>query len=1225
MATIHGKLSPKISKLDSAHSRLRSEAHKGALLKLKRNHRASAAALFAVVMAVVLLAMPGRAHAGTVTLSQSDFDKAGGFLELTSSDNRTYVLSGNVVGSVDIYATKANAILTLDLNGYTLRSPASNDRIAVSITVPSNSAKSVTVKNGAIIQESENKVAIRTELSGFNRQTYLINLSVTATNQPCFVDEAQGNSNILGGSYETMNTGSSNASVIVNNSGKTNISDGARITLSGGDAILSTRFPYTDGIWLKDCSFSQAPAVSGIIADSSQVFYKPKGASEYWQVIPGTEELKCRADCNWYVTCIYRKDILTPIQRYWYFEDQAEGQAFQQANSGTFKELYTLIFTFSFNPDNGDLPTKYTVHYGDVVSRDQFNDGNDPVYFPYVFNGWKRDGKTDYDFSSKIIESVTVNASWIAPAATINSSSYLTLKEAIEAAGSGDTIVLFRNITLTDYLSFVDKGGVRLDLNGKTITYSGSGCAFMIQDSNLTVSDSSEGAGGLIDSSAKCFSVNSGVLSLEGGTFKSSTTVAVEVTGGSLSISGGIVRSDSLKYDVKLLGGTGTISGGYLKNSVALTSNTDLRITGGTFGDNSNKPSVSKGYHMLLGSDGRYAVSAHTWPNSYTYNGNGTHSRTCTADGCNETESASCWGTTATCVSGRVCYGCGATYTEPDPENHVGASEDWTTSATKHWHTCTGCGDVYPGTEADHTFVWVVDVEPTISSEGEEHEECSVCEYKSGQSRSIPRIEGSAPVISGLVEGVSYDGVTTFTVTDPDGDLASVVAVSAKGTETLTPAADGKYTLPNVDGEIEVCATDANDHQAKVKVSSYKDHDWSEWKSLGGTHERTCSHNGCTVGSQREACTGGEATCSKKAVCDTCHGEYGTLAPTNHTSASTDWATNESKHWHACNGCGEVYPDTEALHTFRWVVDVEPTVTSEGLEHEECSICGYKSGNTHVIPKRDGNVPVISGLVEGTAYDGVTTFTVSDPDGDLASVTANGQVLEADGDGRYTLPNLGKDIEILATDDNGNTAKVKVSSYDDHDWSDWVSLGNGTHERSCRHNGCTVKVERGDCTGGTATCVTGARCEVCGATYTDVDPNNHVHLGDWEHDDDAHWLLCSDCGTVVDKCDHEFEDRSDDAYTWRECVTCGFVTDKTEKPDSGDDDDKGDDSGDDDKGDEPDKDGKGDKDDPDSTPEKAAPADGETLPATGDPLACIATLAFAGAAVVVTGVSRRKR
>lgn len=974
----------------------------GARLRHRSNREGMCAAVLLVAaFLTALLVMPSRTLADTVTIGQSDFDNAGGHLTLTTSGERTYKLSGNVEGSVEMYVTAENAKLTLDLDGHTLRCPASADSIAINILAPNDIGGFLTVTNGAVVQEAD-KAAIRSENVHFQPLTVLQDLSVTATNQHCVEQAGSTQTDIVGGSYTTLNTGDSNASVIYCARDIVKISGGTRITLNGGDNIVEYVPSTTEagGIYFRgECSLSQVPDPTMFTTGGSYTFYKKAGADEYWQVVERDDDFLSRSDCNYYVN---HSELW--FNYYWYFEDKDEAQAFRDAYPDRFSEVYTLIFKFNFNPDNGDLPTSLTVHYGDVVSKDQFNDGNDPTYDPYVFQGWKKDGTSDYDFSSKITKSVTVNASWGAPAATVNGKGYLTLEEAVDAAYSGSTVILFRDITRTDRLNITDKGSIRLDLNGKAITYSGSGSAIVVENTALTISDSTKSEGAQINATSGCVQLNSGTLSIEGGTYNSSS-VAIGVSDGSLSITGGTIQSTASDYDVRLLdNATASVGGGYLKGYVKVISDNALRVTGGSFGTNANKPSVSTGYHMLQGSDGRYSVGAHVWPNSYTYNGNGTHSRTCTADGCNETETAQCWGTMATCISGRVCYSCGATYTDPDPTNHAPASSTWNSNATKHWYTCTGCGEIYPNTEATHVFTWKVDVEPTVSTKGSEHEECSVCGYLSGNTRTIDELDGTSPVILGIIEGVAYDGVTTFTVTDPDDDLVSVVA----GGRTLRPSNGDAYTLPNLNTSFEVIATDAHGHQAKVKVSSYEDHEWSEWASLGnGTHEQTCAHNGCTVVSERQNCTGGEATCSA-----------------------------------------------------------------------------------------------------------------------------------------------------------------------------------------------------------------GAHCDVCGAVYTDTNPDNHVNLGDWEHDDEAHWRTCTDCGAILDKSEHELEDASDSDYTWRECTTCGFVTDKTAKPDSGGDD----------KGDEDDKGGGSDDSgsEESSDSEKITPAGGTILPTTADPLTCTLGIALAGAAALTVGISRRK-
>lgn len=58
----------------------------------------------------------------------------------------------------------------------------------------------------------------------------------------------------------------------------------------------------------------------------------------------------------------------------------------------------------------------------------------------------------------------------------------------------------------------------------------------------------------------------------------------------------------------------------------------------------------------------------------------------------------------------------------------------------------------------------------------------------------------------------------------------------------------------------------------------------------------------------------------------------------DHTPSDT-WYYDEKSHWHTCE-CGEVL-DKE-VHDFKWVIDKEATTTSEGLKHEECTVCGYK-------------------------------------------------------------------------------------------------------------------------------------------------------------------------------------------------------------------------------------------------------------------------------------------
>ena len=82
-------------------------------------------------------------------------------------------------------------------------------------------------------------------------------------------------------------------------------------------------------------------------------------------------------------------------------------------------------------------------------------------------------------------------------------------------------------------------------------------------------------------------------------------------------------------------------------------------------------------------------------------NGDGTHTRKCTADGCTGSETKDCSGGTATCTQKAVCEVCGKAYGEPDPNNHTDLKHISAKAATEdaegnieYWY-CSGCNKYY--------------------------------------------------------------------------------------------------------------------------------------------------------------------------------------------------------------------------------------------------------------------------------------------------------------------------------------------------------------------------------------------------------------------------------------------------------------------------------------------------------------------------------------------------
>ena len=92
----------------------------------------------------------------------------------------------------------------------------------------------------------------------------------------------------------------------------------------------------------------------------------------------------------------------------------------------------------------------------------------------------------------------------------------------------------------------------------------------------------------------------------------------------------------------------------------------------------------------------------HTY-GEWVSNGDGTHTRQCTVDGCNGLETKDCSGGKATCAEKAVCEVCGKSYGELDPNNHTDLKHFPAKAATEdsegnieYWY-CSGCNKYYRG------------------------------------------------------------------------------------------------------------------------------------------------------------------------------------------------------------------------------------------------------------------------------------------------------------------------------------------------------------------------------------------------------------------------------------------------------------------------------------------------------------------------------------------------
>lgn len=123
----------------------------------------------------------------------------------------------------------------------------------------------------------------------------------------------------------------------------------------------------------------------------------------------------------------------------------------------------------------------------------------------------------------------------------------------------------------------------------------------------------------------------------------------------------------------------------------------------------------------------------------------------------------------------------------------------------------------------------------------------------------------------------------------------------------------------------------------------------------------------------------------------------------------------------------------------------------------------------------------------------------------------------------------------------GKTLPVFNGQGDAHDHNgNWTSNGDGTHSRHCTCNA----VETVNCSGGTATCIAKAVCEICKESYGSPNPNSHADLKHIdakaataaEEGNIAYWY-CGDCGKYFA-----------DAAAAREITRADTVTAKLPQP-----------------------------------------------------------------------------
>ena len=178
-------------------------------------------------------------------------------------------------------------------------------------------------------------------------------------------------------------------------------------------------------------------------------------------------------------------------------------------------------------------------------------------------------------------------------------------------------------------------------------------------------------------------------------------------------------------------------------------------------------------------------------------------------------------------------------------------------------------------------------------------------------------LDNIRPVIGGIETGKTYCEAQTVTI-----DEKYIDTVTVNGTK-VTLDEGGSFTLAPADGEQKIIVTDKAGNTAEMTVTVSGGHTFGDWKSNGdGTHTRKCTVDGCK-GVETMACSGGNATCAEKAVCEYCGKAYGKTDSNNHTDlkhidakAATKTADGNIEYWY-CGGCDKYYSDKDGINEIK--------------------------------------------------------------------------------------------------------------------------------------------------------------------------------------------------------------------------------------------------------------------------------------------------------------------
>lgn len=258
------------------------------------------------------------------------------------------------------------------------------------------------------------------------------------------------------------------------------------------------------------------------------------------------------------------------------------------------------------------------------------------------------------------------------------------------------------------------------------------------------------------------------------------------------------------------------------------------------------------------------------------------------------------------------CLDCGKVAVYGGALNPTGehvAATTWKFDADYHWNSCTtdGCQEILNKTA--HTFVWVVDKAATEDETGLKHEQCD-CGFKRNEETEIPKLDHVH------VDITHHAAVKATCVAEGKAEYWTC------GSKKCEDKYYGDEACQILLETIILPIDPANHGELEVKDAV----------------EATCSEAGYT----------GDTYCT---VCEALVTEGSDVPATGKHKPAKKYLSDETQHWQECSHCGIVVESTQSKHTFKWIVDKQPTEAATGLKHEECTVCDYTRNEKTVVDK----------------------------------------------------------------------------------------------------------------------------------------------------------------------------------------------------------------------------------------------------------------------------------